>query len=80
MGLTLQARVKKIFHGVQTNWPFGKEKVPGTVVSKEGHAERTHYNSISYCQLLRENSSYLLNDQHISIKKTFTLNNEKIPV
>ena len=38
MGLLLWARVKKIVYGVKTHWLSGKEKVPGIVVSKEGHA------------------------------------------
>ena len=48
MGLSLQSWFEKTVHGVETNWLSGKEKVPGTAVSKEdntenllGH-ERTH--------------------------------------
>ena len=31
--------VKKTVHGEKIHWLSSKEKVPGTVVSKEGHAE-----------------------------------------
>ena len=30
---------KKIFHGVETHLLSGKEKLPGTAASKEGHAD-----------------------------------------
>ena len=69
-------RVKKTIHRVETHWLSGKKKVLGATVSKEGHAnsllghERTNHlvslkkgatiNSASYCQLLRQNSPYLL--------------------
>ena len=38
-GLPLQACIEKIVHGVKIHWLFNIEKVPGAVVSKEGHAE-----------------------------------------
>ena len=68
MGLPLQARVERTVHAVETDWLSNKEKIPCTVVSKEGHAdsllghERNHrnflekvvtINSASYFQLLR---------------------------
>ena len=69
MDLQLQARVKKTVHQMETHWLSGKEKVPGTVVSKESHVdsllrqERTHHywfqekgvslNRDPYCQLLK---------------------------
>ena len=49
MGLPIQAWVDKSVHRVETYWLSGKEKVPGTAISKEGHAdsflrhEMTHY-------------------------------------
>ena len=48
MGLPLQVRVKETVDGVETHRLSGKERFPGTSVSKEGHAdcllahERTH--------------------------------------
>ena len=39
MGLPLQVRVKKTFHWLETNWLTGKEKIPSTAISKEGHAD-----------------------------------------
>ena len=55
---------------------FGKEKIPDIAVSKEGHADslvghkKTHddwftwgwCNYNQYCQLLKQNSPYLLRD------------------
>ena len=34
-GLATKTRVKKIVHGGKTHWLSGKEKVPGTAVSKD---------------------------------------------
>ena len=48
MDLLIQAWVEKIVHWIETHWLSGKEKVQGTVVSKEGDTdsllghERTH--------------------------------------
>ena len=39
MDLPPWAYVEKTVHGVKTHWHSSKEKVPGTVVSKEGHAD-----------------------------------------
>ena len=50
MSLPPWAQVKKIVDGMKTYWLSGKEKTPGTAVSKEGHAdsvlghESTHHN------------------------------------
>ena len=68
MSLPLQARVEETVHEIETNSLSGKEKVPGTAISKEhligSHLkyERDHHyqflekgasvKSISYCQLL----------------------------
>ena len=38
MGLQLWSWVEKTVHGVKTHWLSNKEKVPGRVISKEGHA------------------------------------------
>ena len=81
IGLSLQTRVKKIVHGVETHcftWNFF---FIGKSVSKGGHADSalrckrpitvncfeksTTVNSASNCQLLCQNSPYLLNDPHI---------------
>ena len=40
IGLPLWAWEKKTVHEVEKYWLFGKEKVPGAVVCKEGDAER----------------------------------------
>ena len=60
---------------METHWLFGKEKILGATVSKEGHAncllghEWTHHgatvNRAYYCQHLRQNSPYWLNDHCI---------------
>ena len=39
MDLPLWDWVEKTVHGVEIHWLFGKEKVLGTVISKEGHAD-----------------------------------------
>ena len=39
MDLLQWAWEKKRIHGIDTSWLFGKEKILGTVVSKEGHAD-----------------------------------------
>ena len=39
VGLARQAWVGKTVHRVERHWLSGKEKVPGAVVSKEGHAD-----------------------------------------
>ena len=38
MGLPLRAWVEKTVHGVEIHRLSGKQKVPGTTDSKEGHA------------------------------------------
>ena len=49
MGLPLRVWVKKKVNWVERHWVSGKEKVPDTDVSKEGHAdslidhEKTHH-------------------------------------
>ena len=35
MGLPWHTWVQKTVHGVKTHWVSGKEKVPGTAISKE---------------------------------------------
>ena len=81
MGLPLGARIEKIIHGIEIHEYFGKEKVPGTPVSKEGYAEsylgyeRNHHNQFSWkrsnskqCFLLpipRQSSSYSMNETPI---------------
>ena len=78
MGLLLGARVELIVDGVETHRLSGKEKVPGSAVSKEGdavsllgrkgpiaidfHEKGATVNGTSYCQLRNEYSPYLLND------------------
>ena len=32
---------EKVVHGIETHWLSSKEKVPGTVVSKEGHPDKS---------------------------------------
>ena len=75
------AWVEKTVHEVETHWLSGKERVSGTVVSKEGDANHllrhestitTDFlekgptiNSASNCQLSRQNLPYLLNDPRI---------------
>ena len=65
MVLPKQTRLEKTGNGVEIHWLFGKEKVLGVVISKEGHAdillvhERTYHcdflekgttiNNASYC-------------------------------
>ena len=39
MGLQRRAWVKNTFNEAETYWLLGKEKIPGTTVSKEDHAE-----------------------------------------
>ena len=48
MGLPLWAWVEKTVYGVETHWLFGKEKIPGTAVSKEGHADNLLKNERSF--------------------------------
>ena len=49
IGLSLQTWVKKTIHGMEMYWLSSKEKVLGSVISKEGHAvsvlgyEKTHH-------------------------------------
>ena len=38
-GATVNSASNCQLHRVQTHWLSGKEKVPGAVVSKEGHAD-----------------------------------------
>ena len=80
MGFLQQAWAEKTVYGVETHWLSNKEKVIGAAVNKDdidslrAH-ERTHHywfpwknatvNSASYCQQLRQNSLYLLNDLRI---------------
>ena len=79
MGLLFWVQVEETVYEVEIL--SGKEKVPGVAVSKEGYAdnllqhEKTHHywflwtvNSVSYCELLRQNSCYLLNEPHICLK------------
>ena len=81
LNLTLQAWIKKTVHGGETHWISSKEKVLDAVINKEGHTDNvlgykrlitvdffekdTTVNSVSYCQLLRQNFPYLLNDPGI---------------
>ena len=74
-------RVEKTVHELDTRWLSNKEKVLGTTACKEWHVdsllglEGKHYlislkkgttlNSPSYCQLLGQDSPYLLNDSYI---------------
>ena len=39
IGLPQQARVEMTVHGMETHWLSCKEKVSGSAVSKEGHAD-----------------------------------------
>ena len=39
MGLPQRTWVEKTVHGIETHWLSGQENVPGTAVSKEGHAD-----------------------------------------
>ena len=36
---TFSSYVVKTVHGVKIHWFTGKEKIPGTTVSKEGHTD-----------------------------------------
>ena len=71
MGFPLQTWVEKTVHGLEIYWLSGKKKVPGTVVSKEGHCwtwkkpSGTTVKSAFKCQILRQNSPNLLNDLSI---------------
>ena len=81
IGLLPQIRVEKRVHRMEIHWLSSKEKVSGAVVSKEGNAdnfleyEKTHtiefhekdatINNASYCELLWQNSPFLLNDLRI---------------
>ena len=51
--------VKKIFHGVETNWLSGKENVADAVVSKEGHDDNLlrHVKSVFYSVLVGQTST-----------------------
>ena len=60
MGFPLRAKAEMTAHGGETHWLWVKP--PGAVVSKEGYADNPQVNSASYFQLLKQNSSYLLND------------------
>ena len=74
LGLLLWVWFEKTGHGVETPIISNKVKIPGTAVSKEGHAEMKGPVNVyslekvpivknsSYSQLLRQNSPYLLND------------------
>ena len=84
MGFPWQAWVEKIIHGVETHGLSSKEKVSGTAVSKEGHAnsvlidlktntvdfleKHATISNASNCQLLKWNSLYLLKNSWIEIK------------
>ena len=74
MGFLLQAWIKKTVHWVETL--SDKEKVLGTAVSIEGHAnnepitidfleKRATVKSTSYCQFHKQISPYLLNEPWI---------------
>ena len=77
IGLPLEASVEKLVYGVETYWLSGKEKLLGAAISKEGHVDNVLgkdlslliflkkgaiIKSVSYYQLHRKNSPYLLND------------------
>ena len=72
MPLFLRALDEKPEHGVETHRLSRKEKVPDTLVRKEGHAS----NSASCCKLLRYNSTYLSNDTRIKKIKLQELDKE----
>ena len=77
MGLQLQPWVEKTVDGVATDWLSRKEKIPDVAVSKEGDAvdfyeKGATVNSAFYCQLLRQNWPFLLNDPHIISVQNFS--------
>ena len=58
------------WNALDMHWYFVNAKIPGTAVSKEGHAgpiiidflEKGATVKRAFCQLFRQNSLYLLND------------------
>ena len=83
MSLPLRFWVEKTVHGMRAHWLSGNEKVPGSAVRKKvmltvllGHERPITNNflekdvtitSAFYCQPLKQNSPYLLNDSCICI-------------
>ena len=75
MDLPLRTLIEKKIHAVETHWVSGKEKVCGNLVSKGGHADSLlgfprkviTVKSAYYCQLFRQNSTYLVNNSDVYI-------------
>ena len=88
MDMPQQAWIKKTVQRVETHWLASKEKLQGAAASKEGYADSllghkkpmiidffekdATVNSTSYCQLIRQNSPYLLKYPLIFTKPLFT--------
>ena len=62
--------IPKTLYRIETHWLSSIEKVPGTTVNNEFHDDRLlgyAVNNVFYCQILRQNSTDLLNDTSLYI-------------